>query len=66
MHQFGWSNAINRVHMMNSDQLYGFLEEAYENDGMRMPRNITRLYHLDGEGLGAARRVWRTDGYKCL
>lgn len=49
---FGWSNAINRVHMMNSDQLYGFLEEAYENDGMRMPRNITRLYHLDGEGLG--------------
>lgn len=21
---FGWSNAINRVHMMNSDQLYGF------------------------------------------
>ena len=49
---FGWSNAINRVHMMNSDQLYSFLEEAYENDGMRMPRNITRLYHLDGEGLG--------------
>lgn len=49
---FGWSNAINRIHMMNSDQLYGFLEEAYENDGMRMPRNITRLYHLDGEGLG--------------
>ena len=37
---------------MNSDQLYSFLEEAYENDGMRMPRNITRLYHLDGEGLG--------------
>lgn len=49
---FGWANAVNRVHMMNSDQLYGFLKEAYENDGLRMPRNITRLYTLDGEGLG--------------
>lgn len=49
---FGWDSAINRVKMMNSDQLYGFLQEAYDNDGLRMPRNITRLYTLDGEGLG--------------
>lgn len=49
---FGWANAANRVRMMNSDQLYAFLQEAYANDGMRMPRNITRLYHLDGEGKG--------------
>ncbi len=49
---FGWSTAVNRIEMMNSEQLYGFLTEAYKNDGMRLPRNITRLYHLDGKGLG--------------
>lgn len=49
---FGSSKAINRVDMMNSNQLYGFLQEAYQNDGLRMPRNITRLYTLDGEGKG--------------
>lgn len=49
---FGWAHAVNRVHMMNSDQMYGFLSEAYQNDGLKMPRNITRIYHLDGQGLG--------------
>ena len=49
---FGWASAVNRLHTMNSDQMYGFLSEAYKNDGLKMPRNITRLYHLDGDGLG--------------
>lgn len=49
---FGYAHATNKVKMMNSDQLYNFLSEAYKNDGTRMPRNITRLYTLDGEGLG--------------
>lgn len=49
---FGWSNAINKVKMLDSHQLYGFLEEAYKNDGLRMPRNIKNLYYLDGVGKG--------------
>lgn len=49
---WGWSKAINRVEMMNSKQLYGFLSESYENDGLKMPRNIKNLYYLDGKGLG--------------
>ncbi len=49
---WGWSNAVNRVKMMNSDQLYGFLDESYEKDGLKMPRNIKNLYYLDGKGKG--------------
>lgn len=49
---FGITNAVNRINMMDSHQLYGFLTEAYKNDGLRMPREIERLYTLDGRGLG--------------
>lgn len=49
---YGWSHATNRIKMMNSDQLYGFLTDAYKNDGLKMPRNIKNLYYLDGEGKG--------------
>ncbi|MDD2961930.1 MAG: TonB-dependent receptor [Muribaculaceae bacterium] len=49
---FGWSQSINRVEMMNSNQLFSFLSDAYANDGLKMPRNIKNLYYLDGKGLG--------------
>lgn len=49
---FGVTDAVNKVKMMDSHQLYNFIKEGYDNDGMRMPRNYTRLYKLDGVGLG--------------
>lgn len=49
---YGSTNVVNRINMMNSDQLYGFINEAYINDGLRMPRGYKNLYFYDGVGKG--------------